>query len=286
MTGQQPNKPCGIEFSNADYEEFGEFLQQTCGIELGAGKEYLVATRVRRILVKEHISTVKKLLERLKKPNNHSLRQDVIDAMTTNETLWFRDAYPFDYIKNVVLADVNNQRIQQFRIWSAACSSGQEPYSLSMTINEFNRERPGQLPISTRITATDISSEILAIAKEGIYDRLSIARGLSQQRLQTYFGSTADGRWQVKPYIQDSVEFKPLNLRSDHFGFDQYHMIFCRNVLIYFNFDLKRQILRKMHSVLASKGILFLGASESVSGAEELFEVINCNPGIAYRKRD
>ncbi|HEY7772451.1 MAG TPA: protein-glutamate O-methyltransferase CheR [Marinagarivorans sp.] len=282
---QPPSRPQGLGFSDAEYQEFRQFLQHACGIDLGAGKEYLVATRVRRILAQEHISSLTRLLALLRNPAQRALRQEVVDAMTTNETLWFRDTYPFEYTKNVLLPVFKVQGVSTLRIWCAACSSGQEPYSLSMAFAEFNRQRLGQVPINAKIVATDISSEILASAKAGRYDRLSIARGLSQERLQTFFTATLDGHWQVKPSVQQGIEFKTLNLQSDSFGYEKYHIVFCRNVLIYFNADLKRQILRNIHAVLAPDGILFLGASESISGAEDLFTVVNCSPGIAFRKR-
>lgn len=280
-----PSRTHGLGFSDAEYQEFRHFLQHACGIDLGAGKEYLVATRVRRILAQEHVSSLTRLLELLRNPRQRALRQEVVDAMTTNETLWFRDTYPFEYAKNVLLPALKLQGVGTARIWCAACSSGQEPYSLSMSIEEFNRQQFGQAPIRARIVATDISSEILASAKAGRYDRLSIARGLSQERLQAYFSPTNDGHWQLKPSIQQGIEFKTLNLQSDSFGYEKHHVVFCRNVLIYFNAELKKKILRNIHSVLEPDGMLFLGASESISGAEDLFSVVNCSPGIAFRKK-
>ncbi len=276
----------GVNFTDAEYQEFRLFLQQSCGIDLGEGKEYLVATRVRRILAQEHISSLTGLLVLLRSPTQRALRQEVVDAMTTNETLWFRDAYPFEYLKRHILPvwSADNKVQRSFKIWSAACSSGQEPYSINMIIDEYNRQSLARSRIDVRITATDISSEILATAKQGIYDRLSIARGLSQERLQAYFKSTPDAHWQVKPSLQSTIHFKPLNLQSDNFGYESFDLICCRNVLIYFNAELKKRILHKIHAVLAPGALLFLGASESVSGAEELFEVVNCRPGIAYRK--
>ncbi|MDZ7924523.1 MAG: protein-glutamate O-methyltransferase CheR [Marinagarivorans sp.] len=275
----------GIGFSDAEYHEFRLFLQQACGIDLGPGKEYLVATRVRRILAQEHIANVTTLLTMLRSPAQRALRQEVVDAMTTNETLWFRDGYPFDYLKRTVFPGYIKERRYSLRIWSAACSSGQEPYSLSMTVHEFNHARAGELALRAQIDATDISTEILASAKSGIYDRLSICRGLSQDRLQLYFSSTNDGHWQIKPNIKEAVNFRSLNLQSDSFGASNYDLIFCRNVLIYFNAELKQKILRRMHAVLAPGGLLFMGASEGVNGVDELFSVVNCQPGIAYRKR-
>ncbi|WP_054113355.1 CheR family methyltransferase [Marinagarivorans algicola] len=283
----RPLLNAGVSFTDAEYQAFRLFLQQSCGIDLGVGKEYLVATRVRRILAQEHISSLTGLLALLRSPAQRALRQEVVDAMTTNETLWFRDAYPFEYLKQHILPawGGQNKAARGFNVWSAACSSGQEPYSINIIIDEYNRQCLARNRIDVRISATDISSEILATAKQGTYDRLSIARGLSQERLQTYFKPTPDAHWQVKPSLQSAIHFKPLNLQSDHFGYELFDLICCRNVLIYFNAELKKRILHKIHAVLAPGALLFLGASESVSGAEELFDVVNCRPGIAYRKR-
>lgn len=282
MSGRTPLGIKGVGFSDAEYQEFRDFLMHACGIDLGEGKEYLVATRVRRILTQEHVGTLTELLRLLREPSQRALRQEVVDAMTTNETLWFRDTYPFEYLKNEVLP--NHVKVRSdIKIWSAACSYGQEPYSISMTVHEFNQRRTSALRL--KVQATDISSQVLASARAGVYDRLSIARGLSQERLSTYFTETGDGHWQVLPHIQAPVEFRPLNLQSDSFGYERFDVIFCRNVLIYFNAELKGRILERIYSVLAPDGLLFLGASESVSGAEGLFEVVNCRPGIAFRKR-
>lgn len=282
MSGRTPLGIKGVGFTDAEYQEFRDFLMHACGIDLGEGKEYLVATRVRRILTQEHVGTVTELLRLLHDPGQRALRQEVVDAMTTNETLWFRDTYPFEYLKNEVLPNHVKSR-GDIKIWSAACSYGQEPYSISMTVHEFNQRRAS--PLRLKVQATDISSQVLASARAGVYDRLSIARGLSQERLTTYFTETGDGHWQILPHIQVPVEFRPLNLQSDSFGYERYDVIFCRNVLIYFNAELKGRILERIYSVLAPDGLLFLGASESVSGAEGLFEVVNCRPGIAFRKK-
>lgn len=272
--------------TSQDYAEFSQFLLNSCGIDLGVGKEYLVSTRVRKILAQHNFSCLAELVASMRSSSKSSLRQQVVDAMTTNETLWFRDAYPFEYLKNTLLPKLQKGQFtnKPLKVWSAACSSGQEPYSIGMIVDEFN-QRSRQARIDVRISATDISNTILERAKAGVYDRLSIARGLSQQRLQAYFLPKDELLWQVKPALQNCVQFRQLNLQNDTFGYEQYDLVFCRNVLIYFNAALKLRILSKIHAVLAPGGLLFLGASESVSGAEKLFEVVNCHPGIAYRKR-
>ena len=196
-------------FSDAEYQEFRSFLQNSCGIDLGVGKEYLVATRIRRILAQENISSLSDLLKLLRSPSHKSLRQEVVDVMTTNETLWFRDSYPFEYLKKAILPDWHSANSSQrvFKVWSSACSTGQEPYSINMIIDEFNRELLGRSNIEAQITATDISSGVLSNAKSGIYDRLSISRGLSEQRLHTYFSLHNDNHWKIQPLLQKNIKF-------------------------------------------------------------------------------
>jgi chemotaxis protein methyltransferase CheR len=208
----------------------------------------------------------------------------VIDAMTTNETFWFRDIYPYEHLKNNLLPQLMGTRHPgSVRIWSAACSSGQEPYSISMMVEEYKRQAMGTLARPVQVVATDLSSIVLDQARRGEYDRLSILRGLSQDRLDRYFETPSEGVWRAKSFIRDRIEFRPLNLLDSYTGLGKFDIVFCRNVLIYFNAELKRQIMQKIHASLKPQGILYLGSSEGLSGAGDLFEMVRCEPGILYR---
>jgi chemotaxis protein methyltransferase CheR len=220
----------------------------------------------------------------LKLPSNRRLKDQVIDAMTTNETFWFRDIYPFEHLRTQLIPQLmTNKQSGSLRIWSAACSSGQEPYSISMAVEEYKRQAMGQLLRPVQIVATDLSSIVLEQARKGEYDRLSVLRGLSQDRLDRFFDRVSDNLWRVKPMIRERVDFRPLNLLDSYAVLGKFDIIFCRNVLIYFNADLKRQILQKIHAALKPQGVLFLGSSEGLSGAGDLFEMVRCEPGIVYR---
>ncbi len=270
--------------STEEYQAFGRFLRSACGIDLGENKQYLVATRIRRVMVQHQIASFAELIFRINGDGDRQLRQNVIDAMTTNETLWFRDGYPFDFLANHYLPDyVQRQVVPRLRIWSAACSSGQEPYSLSIVMEEFTR-RTGQ-PLDAEILATDLSVSVLEAAQAGFYDRMSVTRGLSEKRLQQFFVPAANDLWALSEQIRKRVRFRSLNLQESYLTLGRFQIIFCRNVLIYFSAPLKMEILRKLHDQLEPGGLLFLGASESIAGAADLFEMIHINPGVIYRAR-
>ncbi|MEY4588449.1 MAG: hypothetical protein RL497_525 [Pseudomonadota bacterium] len=272
-----------LSFSAQEYEEFCVFLQGSCGIELGQNKQYLVATRMRRIMVGLQISKLAQLTDLIKKSEQRLLRQSVIDAMTTNETFWFRDNYPFEYFGTKLLSLFQSEKPgSSIKVWSAACSFGQEPYSLSMVTEEFNR-KPGTRPLTVDILATDLSSAVLDHARAGIYDRISIARGLAAERKTQFFEQIDEDNWRIKGLIKNRVQFRPVNLQDSFLSLGKFDVIFCRNVLIYFSQDLKADILRKLHGQLQRGGYLFLGSSEGLTGVAELFEMVDCAPGLVYR---
>ncbi|MDO3385086.1 protein-glutamate O-methyltransferase CheR [Gilvimarinus sp. SDUM040013] len=270
----------------AEFDQFRDFLKDACGIALGENKQYLVANRVRRLLEEYNLQSFTELVKALKSNTNRRLRDQVIDVMTTNETFWFRDGYPFEYLKNVLLPDLMapaNKMYGPVRIWSAACSSGQEPYSLSMVAEEYKRKAMGSLARPVQIISTDLSSIVLDQARKGTYDRLSVMRGLSAERREQFFETVDENNWRVKAPLRERVEFRPLNLMDSYAALGRFDIVFCRNVLIYFNADLKLKILQKIHASLKPGGVLFLGSSEGVGPASNLFEMVRCEPGILYR---
>jgi chemotaxis protein methyltransferase CheR len=269
-----------------DFEQFRVFLEKACGILLGENKQYLVSSRLNKLMEQQGIKSLGELVQRLQTQPRGGLREQVVDAMTTNETLWFRDTYPFEVFKNKVIPEfIRKNPGQRLRIWSAACSSGQEPYSLSMSIDEFERTNLGQLKAGAQIVATDLSSAMLANCKTGEYDSLAIARGLSQERLQRYFDSRGAGRWAIKAPIRSRVEFRPFNLLDSYASLGKFDVVFCRNVLIYFSAQVKKDILLRIHSTLKPGGYLFLGASEALNGLPDHFQMVQCSPGIIYQAK-
>ncbi len=286
MTGFDERRQLS-SFKIEDFNQFASFLEEACGISLGPNKQYLVSTRINRILVDNNIDSLAVLLKRLPDPSSASLRRQIVDAMTTNETYWFRDAYPFEYLKDAIIPSIVSapQSSQDIRIWSAACSTGQEPYSLSMAIEEYKQKNLGYLPLPIRILATDLSGNALTTAKQGVYDKLSMARGLTSERMEKFFLPDSGSAWKIKSEIMSRVEFRSLNLLESYSSLGKFDVIFCRNVLIYFSGELKQNILTRLHAALKPNGLLFLGSSEGLSNVPSLFDMVQCEPGIMYRAK-
>lgn len=267
-----------------DYEAFRTFLEKSSGIVLGENKHYLVTSRLTRLLNEFGVESVSELLRRLKTDVHSSLRQRVVEAMTTNETFWFRDAFPFEILKNHIIPEITKKGTASLRIWSAACSSGQEPYSISMAIHEYQMKNPGALKSAVQITGTDISPGMLKDAKAASYDAMAVARGLSPERKQRYFMPVGE-RWELKPEVRERVNFRELNLLNSYSLLGRFDVIFCRNVLIYFSAESKRDILARMAQALNPGGYMFLGASESMANYSDGFEMVRCSPGVVYRRK-
>ena len=273
------------EISQEDYRAFKEFLQDASGILLGENKQYLVKSRLRRIMAENRFNSLGELVQQLRKQPRSELRETVIDAMTTNETLWFRDTHPFRILEERLLGEMGAESTSQpLRIWSAACSTGQEPYSIAMVIDEYRRRNPGRLRRPVEIIATDVSKPVVDAAKDGIYELLALGRGLSADRQKQFFTQLPSGSWQVRKEIRDMVTFREHNL-LERFNFGKFDIVFCRNVLIYFSGDLKNDILIRTHGVLKRGGYLILGASESLNGLNQYYEMVQCRPGIIYRAK-
>ncbi|GAA3979763.1 protein-glutamate O-methyltransferase CheR [Allohahella marinimesophila] len=293
-----------MTFEANEYDVFRQFLERSSGIVLGDNKQYLVASRLRRILIETGVSSLTELVRRIDVRHPLPLREAVIDAMTTNETLWFRDMHPFNNLREHILpqcfglepmgtarstrtgpssGSISQMASKPLRIWSAACSTGQEPYSIAMTIEQF-RQHQGADRLNAKIVATDLSARVLDNAKEGRYDQLALGRGLDQTILNQFFVDRGAGTWEVAPKLKTMVEFRILNLLDSFSGLGQFDLIFCRNVLIYFAGPVKTDILQRMHAVLKPGGFLMLGASESPGSLSDKFKMTRFNPGIAYQR--
>jgi chemotaxis protein methyltransferase CheR len=272
------------QLDDNSYQQFRVFLEQQCGIVLGENKQYLVKSRLAPLMAKFDVSSLADLVARTLSPIERQLRAAVIDAMTTNETLWFRDEYPFVLLQNKLLPELSAKR-STVKIWSAASSSGQEPYSIAMSILEYQQKNPGKLSAGGQIVGTDISETMLDHCKYGHYDSLAIARGLSAQRKQQFFEAGDNGMLKLKDNVKRMVNFRHLNLLNSYSLMGRFDIVFCRNVLIYFSPDIKKKIISQIHDLLNPDGYLFLGASESLSGLSQNFNMIRCNPGIIYQKK-
>jgi len=267
--------------STHEYNEFCSFLETSCGIVLGDNKQYLVNSRLKRLLKDHSLDKLGDLVNILRANGNASLREHTIDAMTTNETSWFRDNYPYDVLKNDLIKEIISSGKKDLRIWSSACSSGQEPYSIAMILHEYGMLNSGSVSNSS-ILATDISPTMLDEAKSGVFDSMSIARGLSDERKKLFFESY-DGRWKVRNILKEKITFKEANLMKSFSLNGKFDIIFCRNVLIYFAISLKQDIINRMADSLNPGGYIILGGTESVSNYTDRFEPVRYQNGIIYR---
>lgn len=272
------------ELDEKSYHQFRTFLEQQCGIVLGEKKQYLVKSRLAPLMSKFGVSSLGELITRTLSPAGRQLRAAVIDAMTTNETLWFRDEHPFKLLQNELLPNFAKCQTP-VKIWSAASSSGQEPYSIAMSVLEYQQRNPGAFTRGVQVIGTDISNTMLEHCKYGHYDSLALARGLSEERKRQFFENGDNGMLKIKDQVKKMVNFKPLNLLNSYSLMGRFDIVFCRNVLIYFSPEVKAQIISQIHGTLNDGGYLFLGASESLSGLSDNFNMIRCNPGIVYQKK-
>jgi len=264
-----------------DYKAFRLFLEDASGIVLGDNKQYLVTSRLTRLMTDNEIPSFGSLMGCIK--SDSRLRQRILDAMTTNETSWFRDSYPFDILKEKLLPEIAKNQPRQVRIWSAACSTGQEPYSLSMMVQEYLQGNPGSLPATAvQITGTDISPRVLEIAKSGRYEGAAVSRGLPPERQKRFFKENGGG-WEVNQDIKQRVAFRELNLMQNYALLGRFDIIYCRNVLIYFSTELKCDILSRMAKCLNPSGFLVLGGSESISNYSDEFDLVRWRNGVIYQ---
>lgn len=271
-----------FSISPTEYNQFKSKLEQHSGIMLGENKEYLITSRLRRLLESEKLTTLAELVTAMDR--NLKLKESVIDAMTTNETLWFRDDHPFKIFREKLLPELAKSR-KPLRIWSAACSTGQEPYSLSIAVEEFKKSNPGVLASDVKIIATDISPTALAIAKEGAYPQLALKRGMGDAHLRQYFTKKGEDEWKINDDIKRRIEFRSLNLQSSYSMLGKFDLVFCRNVLIYFSPEFKLDILKRIHGTLNPDGHLFVGASEAVNNLSDYYKMQQFNPGISYQAK-
>jgi chemotaxis protein methyltransferase CheR len=261
-----------------DFDYLRKLLRERSGLVLSAEKQYLAESRLVPVARRHNIATLGDLVGKLKTAEQSPLATDVIEAMTTNETFFFRDRLPFDHFRDTVLPALITARAREkrIRIWCTAASTGQEPYSLAMILREFGARLAG---LRVDIVATDISAEVLARAKSGIYSQFEVQRGLPIQLLVKFFAQVGES-WQIAPEIRAMVQFRPLNLLKDFSTLGTFDMIFCRNVLIYFDQETKIGVLNRMARQLPADGYLALGAAETVVGLTDAFKPLADRRGL------
>ncbi len=262
----------------SDFEFIADLLKKRSGLALTKEKAYLIESRLNTVARKWNFAGFDELVKAMRGANNEPLLVDVTEAMTTNESFFFRDQKPFDQFRDVVLPHMLQHRTQTktFRIWSAACSSGQEPYTLAMLLKENEARLAGW---RVEIVATDLSSEILDRAKEGLYSQFEVQRGLPITLLVKYFKQAGD-RWQINENIRKMVTFKQFNLLTSPAALGRFDIVFCRNVLIYFDPPTKAKVLNGMAELMPKDGFLYLGGAETVLGTTDRFKLMPGQRGV------
>ncbi|WP_158047183.1 CheR family methyltransferase [Skermanella pratensis] len=261
-----------------DFDMFSTLLKQRSGLVLSRDKAYLLESRLMPVARKWNMKGLDELAIAIRTRREEALLRDITEAMTTNESSFYRDQKPFDQFRNVVLPMMlaNRGGRRSIRIWSAACSSGQEAYSLAMLLLDEGARLDGW---RFEIVGTDLSSEMVEKAKAGIYTQFEVQRGLPITHLVKYFKQIGD-KWQLNDKIRQMVSFREYNLLTDLTPLGQFDVVFCRNVLIYFDQPTKGKVLESIAKLMPADGVLYLGGAETVLGITERFKPMDNQRGL------
>ncbi len=262
----------------SDFELITSLLKERSGLVLTKDKAYLLESRLNPVARKWQFKGFDELAEAVRLGKDEALLRDVTEAMTTNESFFFRDSKPFDQFRNMVLPQMLKHRAnaRSLRIWSAACSNGQEPYSLAMILKDFATQLAGW---KIEIIATDLSTEVLAKAAEGAYSQFEVQRGLPINYLMKFFRQEGD-RWIIADEIRKMVSYKKFNLLQDPGSLGRFDVVFLRNVLIYFDQETKSAVLSRIAKQMPDDGFLYLGGAETVLGISDQFQLIPGERGV------
>jgi chemotaxis protein methyltransferase CheR len=264
--------------SPEDFDYLRKYLRERSGLVLAVEKQYLAESRLLPVARRNGMRSLDELVDRLKNRATAPLSAEVVEAMTTNETFFFRDKLPFDHFRDTIMPALISARAREkrIRIWCSAASTGQEPYSLAMMIKSMSAAIAG---FRIDIVATDLSSEVLEKAKAGIYSQFEVQRGLPVQLLVKFFDQSGE-TWQLAPELRSMVQFRPLNLLNDFSALGNFDVVFCRNVLIYFDQENKIAVLNRIARQMPADAILVLGAAETVIGLTEAFKPLVDKRGL------
>jgi len=267
------------KISTEEYTLLRTFLEEASGIVLGDNKEYLVISRLKKLEISDDIKNFSDLLKAANQ--SKELRERIVDAMTTNETSWYRDKKIYDCFDKTILPDLIKTRPNKIRIWSAACSTGQEPYSISMSISSYMK-RIAMNDKDYEIVGTDISNEVLDKAKAGRYDEMVTARGLPDSIKKEYFIERGL-YWDIAGRIKSHVRFESINLKNNFSSMGKFDVIFCRNVLIYFSSELKNDVIARLAAQITPGGYFILGGSETMTNYADWFEMHKSDTVVYYK---
>jgi len=265
-----------IKVATDDIQAISKYILDISGIDLNEGKAYLIETRLSGLIKEYECSSYRDLCSKAKTDSNKSIENKIIDAISTNETLFFRDSGPFEVLQHKILPDLIDRRTERssgllpipIRIWSAACSTGQEVYSIAMVLKELLLDLK---KYNVKLLGTDISDSAIGQASYGTYNKFEIERGLSKEKLQKYFIPNG-GNWKINDEIRAMVSFAKQNILKPFAGLGKLDIIFCRNVGIYFNLENRKKLFENIASILAPDGYLIIGSTESLTGICSLFE--------------
>jgi chemotaxis protein methyltransferase CheR len=261
-----------------DFDLLCGIVKSRSGLTLSPDKAYLLENRLMAVARKWGMGDIDGLASAVRGGPNEELLREITEAMTTNETLFFRDQTPFEQLEKVVLPQLmeNRKESRHIRIWSAACSSGQEPYSIAMILKEM-----GSILDNWRIDihATDISHTMLEKARVGLYTQFEVQRGLPIAMLMKYFRQAGD-KWEIDPAIRGMVDYEEFNLMNDPTNMGQFDIVFCRNVLIYLDPPTKTRVLDNVWKLMPVDGVLYMGGAETVMGVTEKFQPVNEHRGM------
>jgi chemotaxis protein methyltransferase CheR len=268
--------------AEADYLALQRYLERAGGIVLGPGNGSLIESRLAQLMQAQGLASLRDLVRALENGANARLRAGVIDALTTVETSWFREPAHLQILVEEVLPTLLPSRV---RIWSAGCSTGQEPYSISMAVQDYLRGGPTRFASGVEIVATDIAHSALDEARRGLYCGTGASRGLADDQRQRFFAPAPGDCLSVRQEIRQRVVFREFSLTRGLEVLGTFDVIFCRNVLAYFATALKREVLERLARSLKPGGALFLGAAEDLDGASAVFEVVSAGDARYYRKK-
>jgi len=283
-------KPSQVLINESEFRLFRDYIEKHSGIDIPREKTYLLETRLSKHMAQVGIDSFGKFYDYIIADKSSQMMQKIVNAITTNETKWFRDAEPWAILENTILPslieDLTSGKKERVRIWSAAASSGQEIYSTVMCVDNYLRKNnvPGVKLSDFSFLATDISNDVLEIAKKGRYDRISMMRGLCDSYKEMYFSQSGTA-WDIDDKIKNAVDFKPFNLQNSFLVFEKFDIIFCRYILIYFSDELKSEVIRKMSDTLNDGGIVFTGIYALLDMFSDCFNSTSYGNTTYYQKK-
>lgn len=280
-----------MEISELEFKLLKNYLISACGIDIPWEKRYLFVTRLGALLSELNCKSFSQFYGVIAKKSNDELKGRLVEAMTTNETSFFRDRHPFDTFRKVILPKIAQSKKNgtipmggRIRVWSVGCSTGEEPYSIAISIADWLKNKTNFDWTEIQVIGVDISKSAIRHARKAIYHKSRIEKHIPYSYLEEYFELTSEG-WKVSEHIRRMVSFSEINLNEPMEQFGVFDVIFCRNVMIYFSPEGKKKILQSFYKMLNENGVLIMGASETIFDFPEKFKGMHSGPTTYYMKQ-